>query len=201
MKKIGLLTATIAVFLAASHAEAQSTDTYIGISGGAAYTDATSNVTAVTAGIHDETVPNVFKVYGGRMWGQYGIEFAYYDLGRYDFTNVGGAVTDQLSTSAVTVSAVYSMPMGKGYSFNAKLGVAFTDARYDCKLSCGTPPFVDTTQKGTSGVYSLGLGWQASSSMMVRADYEHFGALHHAISTTRFKSPYDMFSLGVQFQF
>jgi opacity protein-like surface antigen len=201
MKKIGLLTATFAAVLAASQAEAQSTGTYIGVSGGAAYTDATTNVTAVTAGIHDETVPNVLKVYAGHMWDEFGIEFGYYDLGKYDFTNIAGAVTDQLKTSAITVSAVYSTPVGKGYSFNAKLGVAFTDARYDCKLACGTPPFVDTKLNGTSGVYGLGLGWQASSNVMLRADYEHFGALHHAISTMRFKSPYDMFSLGVQFQF
>jgi OmpA-like transmembrane domain len=201
MKKFSILAAVLGAVFAAGQAQAQSTTTYIGISGGAVYTDATTNVTTITGGMHDESVPNGLKVFAGRLWGAYGVEFAYYDLGKYDFVDAGGATTDQLKTSAFAVSGIYSTPLGQGYSFNAKLGVAFTDARYDCKVSCGTPPFVDTTQKGTSSVYSIGLGWQAANSVMLRADFEHFGALHHAISTNRFKSPYDMFSLGVQFQF
>jgi OmpA-like transmembrane domain len=201
MKKIVFLAAVLTVVSFAGTARAQTTTTYLGVSGGAVYTDAATNVSAITAGIHDESVPNGLKIYAGRLWGEFGVEVAYYDLGKYDFVDAGGATTDQLKTSAVTVSGIYSTPLGQGYTFNAKVGVAFTDARYDCKLNCGSPPFVDTTQKGTSSVYSLGVGWQASSSVMLRADFEHFGALHHAISTLRFKSPYDMFSLGVQFQF
>jgi hypothetical protein len=171
VKKTGILIAALAGVLAGTQAQAQSTSTYLGISGAAVWKDA-----------------------------RFGVEFGYYILGKYDIENAGGAVQDQLKASALAVSGVYSTPIGYGYSFNGKLGIAFTEAKYDCKLACGGT-FLDTRRRGTSGLIGVGVGWQAASNLAFRIDYEHIGGLQHAVSTIRFKEGYDLMSVGVQLQF
>lgn len=151
MKKIGMLFAVLAGAIAAGQSQAQQSTAYLGIGGGAVWTDAATSVARPTPGnMHDEQIPNGLKIYGGRMWDHVGVEFGYYKLGKYDIINVGGAVQDQLSTSAFAVSGVYSAPIGQGYVFNGKIGVAFTQAEYDCKVVCGATPFINTRQRGTS---------------------------------------------------
>jgi len=201
VKRTAILIAALAGVLAGSQVHAQSPGFYFGASGGAATTDATSNVAALTGGVHDDKTPNAYKVYGGRMWEDYGIEIGYYDLGKYKFlSGFAGPVQDELQTSAIAVSGVIARPLGQGYFFNAKVGVAFTQTKYDCKLSCGVP-FIDTQRRGNSGLLGLGLGWEASKALSFRMEYEHIGAVQHAIYNQRFKNAYDLFSIGLMVQF
>lgn len=134
------------------------------------------------------------------MWERFGIEFAYYNLGEYDIVDGAGALLDQLTTTAIGVSGVYTAPIAPGYYFNAKLGLAFTDAKYDCKASC-TSPFVDTNRRGTSGLLGIGLAMRAVSNLWLRLEYEHVGSVQHAISNIRFNDGYDMLSVGVHIGF
>ncbi|MDH3319809.1 MAG: porin family protein [Betaproteobacteria bacterium] len=201
MKRTAILIAALAGILAGSQAYAQSPGFYLGVSGGAATTDATSDLAALTLGVHDDKTPNAYKVYAGRMWNDYGIELGYYNLGNYKFLNgFGGPVQDELQTSAIAVSGVFAKPLGQGYFFSAKVGVAFTLAEYDCKLNCGGT-FIDTQRRGNSGLLGIGVGWQAASALSLRMEYEHIGAVQHAVSSIRFRNAYDLFSIGLQLQF
>jgi hypothetical protein len=201
MKKLGMLGALVAGAALAQPALAQNNSTYVGISGAAVYSDSARSLERITGGIHDESVPNGGKIYGGYMWDNLGVEFGYYMLGTYEIDNAGGAIQDELQTSAITVSGVYSAQMGAGYSFNARLGIAFTNAEYDCILACGAP-FVDTTRRGTSGLLGIGFGWRApGGAFSLHMDYDHIGSVQHAISTIKFKDAYDMISVGVRLNF
>jgi OmpA-like transmembrane domain len=201
VKRTAILIAALAGMLAGPHVHAQSPGFYLGVSGGTATTDATSTLAALTLGVHDDKTPNAYKVYAGHMWDDYGIELGYYDLGNYKFlSGFAGPVQDELHTSAITVAGVLAEPLGQGYFFNAKVGVAFTLAEYDCRLNCGAP-FIATQRRGNSGLLGLGLGWQASSGLSFRMEYEHIGAVQHAVSNLRFKNAYDLFSIGLMLQF
>lgn len=188
--------------LAGSQVHAQSSSTYLGVSGGSVWTDAANSVAAVSGGFHDESVPNGFKVYGGRIWDRFGLEFAYYSLGTYDIVNTTGAIVDQLETRAFAVSGVYAAPLGQGYTFIAKLGIAFTEAEYDCRLGCGTAPFVDTTRRGNSGLIGLGFASQIASNLALRMEFEHIGSVRHGMSNfVKFNDGYDMLSVGIHLNF
>lgn len=203
MKKIGMLFAVLVGAIAAGQSQAQQSSVYLGIGGGAVWTDAATSVANQFPGnFHDEKIPNGWKIYGGKMWDQVGVEFGFYNLGKYDIIDVSGAVQDQLKTSAIAVSGVYSAPIGQGYVFNGKIGVAFTQAEYDCKVGCGVTPFINTRERGTSGLIGVGFGALTSPHVMWRLDFEHFGTVHHAMGkAVKFKNSYDMFSVGVQLQF
>ena len=188
--------------LAGSQVHAQSSSTYLGVSGGAVWTDAANSVATVSSGIHDESVPNGFKVYGGRIWDRFGLEFAYYNLGKYDIVDINGAILDQLETRALAVSGVYAAPLGQGYTFIAKLGIAFTEAEYDCQSVCGTVPFIDTKRRGNSGLIGLGVTSQMSSNIALRMEFEHIGNVRHGMSNAvKFNDGYDMFSVGLHLNF
>jgi hypothetical protein len=198
--RAAILIAAVAGLLAGAQAHAQAPGYYLGISGAGVWTDAARSTATLTAGSHNDEIPNGFKVFGGRMGDRFGIEFAYYYLGNYDIVDGAGAVTDQLESSAMAVSGVYTAQVAPGYYFNAKIGLAFTDVRYDCRAGC-TAPRLDTTRRGTSGLMGIGMSARVSRDIWVRTELEHIGSVQHAISNQRFKDGYDMLSVGVHVQF
>jgi hypothetical protein len=203
MNKWGLvLTAALAATLAAQPALAQESPGgfYIGLSGAASYTDAAQSMETFTGGIHDKSVPNGGKVYAGLVRDGWGMEFAYYYLGKIEIENAAGQVQDEMETGAIVVAGVYEAAIAPAYTFVARVGIAFTQARYDCKLACSAP-FLDTKETGTSGMFGLGLDMRMTQSLALRMEYEHIGSVHHGISTIKFKDAYDLFSVGVRLAF
>lgn len=204
MNKWGLVTmAALVAALAAAPARSQEAPGgfYIGASGGAVYTDAAGSLEVITGGFHDRKVPNGGKVYIGHKRGNVGMEAGYYYLGTYDFlVTPAGAVQDQLKTHAIVVAGVYEAEMFPGYTLVARLGVAFTQAQYDCKLFCGGA-FLDTDETGTSGMWGVGMDMRMTQILSLRLEFEHFGGVHHAVVSRRFKDGYDMFSAGVRLGF
>jgi len=205
MNKWGLvLTAALAAALPAKAALAQESpgSFYLGASGAAVYTDASKSLESITGGVRDDSVPNGGKVYGGFMRDRWGMEFGYYYLGTYDIlTAPAGTLQDQMKTSALVVAGAYQAPIAGGWDLVLRLGVAFTQAEYDCKLGCGTLPFVDTKEKGTSGMWGAGVNVRMTQSFSLLMEYEHIGNVHHSVGNIGFKDGYDMFSVGVQVQF
>lgn len=203
VKIAATMIAALVGMLAGFQAHAQSSTVYMGASGGAVWTDAADSVAAISGGVHDDSVPNGFKVFGGRIRDNFGIELAYYYLGKFDIVAFGtGAMLDQLETRALAVSGVYSAPLGHGYNFIAKLGIAFTEAQYDCRTGCGVAPFIDTRRRGNSGLIGLGITSQVSSNVALRMEFEHIGNVRHAMSNTVFfNDGYDMFSVGLHLNF
>jgi len=202
MKKWGL---ALALVLAAPSAwsQEQPGGLYIGLSGSAVYTDAAGSVETITGGFHDKSTPNGGKVFGGYMWDRWGMEFAYYYLGKYEFLNAPGTgqVQDTLETQAFVVAAVYEAPLSSALSLFARGGIAFTHAQYDCKLGCGTAPYIDTKKTGLSGMWGAGLGVRLTQHTSVRLEYEHIGNVHHAIVDQEFTDGYDMYMVGLRLMF
>jgi hypothetical protein len=199
VKRTAILIAALAGALLGSHVQAQEPGQgYFGIGFGAATTDGTSPYDNTL----DEDTAGGFKIYGGSMWDRFGIEVGFYGLGRYD-VNFGGAKIADTETYAVAVSGVMAVPLGGGYSFHGKLGLAFTQAEFNCISLCGTgnPVLADTKKRGTSGLLGLGIGALLWRDAMIRMDYEHFGGVHHQISTTEYTDGYDMLSVSLQFNF
>ncbi|MEX0638385.1 MAG: outer membrane beta-barrel protein [Burkholderiales bacterium] len=199
MKRTAILIAALAGALLVSHAQAQEPgQVYFGIGYGSATTDGASPYGDTL----DEDTAGGFKVYGGSMREHFGIEVGFYNLGKYD-VNLGGAKIAETKTAAVAVSGVLATPLGGGYSFHAKLGLAFTQAEFTCISLCGTgnPVLADTEKRGISGLLGVGLGARLGRNVLVRIDYEHFGNVHHQISTTEYTDAYDLLSFSLQFNF
>lgn len=204
MNKWGLvLTAALAATLAALPARAQdsSGEFYIGLSGAASYTDAARSMEQITGGTHDKSVPNGGKLYAGYMRGNWGMEVGFYYLGKIEIENPAGQVQDVMETGALVVALAYEAPIAPGYAFVGRVGVALTQAEYDCKLACGGVTFVDTKETGTSGMFGLGLDMRLARSFALRMEYEHIGSVHHNVGNVQFKDAYDMFSVGVRLVF
>ncbi|MDH4093917.1 MAG: outer membrane beta-barrel protein [Betaproteobacteria bacterium] len=197
------LTAALAAALAALPARAQEAPGrfYMGISGAAVTSDASRSMESITGGVYDESTPNGGKVYAGYLRGNWGLEFGYYYLGKYEIENAGGQVQDVLETSAIVVAGVYQVEMWRGFDFVARAGVAFTNAQYDCKLSCGTMPFVDTETKDLSGMWGIGLNMRMTQSLSLLLEYEHIGSVHHNVGNIEFQDGYYLYSVGARLTF
>ena len=202
MKKIRILLVVLSGMFLATPALAQ-TGGYVGAGFMSASTKNADDF-AVAAngpgGKGDKTATGL-KVYGGYMWGRYGVEGGYYDLGTYEVKDAGGVKTDEFKTSAIAVSGVGSWPLGTSFNLNGKLGLAFTSADYTCVLGCGGPILVDTKKSGVSLLVGGGLGWQATKSFSVRGDLELFNNVKHAAGTESNDASYTTFSVSAQYNF
>jgi len=199
VKRTAILIAILAGALLAPQVQAQEPGQgYFGIGYGSVWTDGTSPY----GNTIDEDTAGGFKIYGGSMWDRFGIELGIYGLGKYD-VNLGGTKIADTQTSAVAVSGVLVTPLGGGYSLHGKLGLAFTQSEIRCFATCGTgvPVLADTKKRGTSGVLGLGIGAKLGQDVMMRVDYEHFGNVHHQISTFKYNDSYDILAVSIQFNF
>lgn len=197
MKRTAILIAALAGALLAPYAQAQQPgQAYVGVGYGAVWTDGASPFTNTV----DEDTEGGGKIYAGRMWNRFGLEVGYYNLGKYD-VSFGGAKIAETETTAIAVSGVMATPLGGGFSFHAKLGLAFTQHEIECPGVCvaSSPQLINTKKRGTSGLLGVGLGAQLSGSVLVRVDYEHIGNVHHAVGSFEYRDAYDMLSVNLQF--
>jgi hypothetical protein len=192
VKRTAILIAALAGALLASHAQAQQGG-YVGIGYGSVWSNGGSFFSNT---INEDTVAGG-KIYAGYMTSEYlGLEIGLHNLGKYEVFLLG-TKTDEFKTTAVSVAGVLSVPVGGGYSFNGRLGLAFTNVEYDCLQGCGVAPLVDTKKRGTSGLLGLGLGAKLGQSAEVRIDFDHFGRVHHAVGNTEYKESYDVLSVNL----
>ncbi len=199
MKRTAIPIAALAGMLLASGAQAQEPgQSYFGVGFGAVWTDAASPYTNTL----DEDTASGGKVYWGSLGDRFGLEVGLYSLGQYD-VNFGGAKIAETKTHAIALSGVLATPLGGGYSFHAKVGLAMTQAEIECNGPCvaATPPLADTKKRGVSGLLGLGLGARAGQNFIVRIDYEHFGSVHHQVGTFEYTDGYDMLSVSLQLHF
>lgn len=196
MTRIALLLSLLAT---AGLAQAQTQGAYLGAGALHAATDnARDFAVAFGASGADKTAQG-YKLYGGYLWNQVGLEAGYYDLGSYEVSN-GAAKTDDFRVSAFTASGVLALPMGAGFTFNAKAGIAFTSADYRCFQFCGGN-FVDTGESGTAGILGAGLAWRPAKNFSLRADFEYLGDVSHGVGLLEAAYPYRVFSLSGQLNF
>lgn len=205
MKKIGTIIAVLAGALLGSPAYAQAPgQSYFGASYGSVWTDGGS---PYTINVLNEDTSAGFKAFAGSMlWNNLGLELGYYNLGKYETVFTGsGQPFMEAETSAITVNGVYVTPLGPGYSFHAKVGLAFTQYEASCRdaavCAVSDPVMVNTRQRGVSGMLGIGISANLAKDVAVRIDFEHIGSVKEAVGTTDFKDGYDFFSVGIQFNF
>jgi len=201
MKKIRILLVMLTSAFLATPALAQSAGGYVGAGFLSASTNNASDFATAfngPTGSGDKSATGL-KVYGGYMWGRYGVEAGYYGLGTYE-VKLGGTKTDEFKTTALTVSGVGSWPLGTAFNLNGKLGLAFTSVDYTCVVGCGGL-FVNTSKSGVSTLLGIGLGWQATKDFSLRADLELFTGVKHGVSTVEAKYGYTAFSVSGQYNF
>lgn len=197
MKRLLLLPFLAAAL--AGPAQAQTQGAYFGAGALHASTDNARDFAVTFGGTGADKTAQGFKVYGGYLWNQVGIEAGYYDLGTYEVRN-GAAKTDDFEVSAFTVSGVIALPMGAGFTFNAKAGVAFTSVDYRCFQLCGGN-FVDTGESNLAGILGAGVAWRPAKNFTLRADFEYLGDVTHGVGLLEALYPYRVFSLSGQLNF
>ena len=205
MKKIGTTIALLAGVLLGSQALAQAPgQSYFGASFGSVWTEGGSPYTVNV--VNEDTVAG-FKAFAGSMlWNEFGLELGYYNLGTYEtvFTGTNRPFMEA-ETSAFTINGVYTTPLGPGYAFHAKAGLAFTLYEASCRDAaiCATsnPVMVNTKNRGVSGMLGIGISANLAKDLAVRVDFEHIGSVHQAVGNTDFKDGYDFLSVGLQFTF
>jgi hypothetical protein len=205
MKKIGTIIALLAGVLLGGQAFAQAPgQSYFGASFGSVWTDGGS---PYTSNVVNEDTSVGFKAFAGNMlWGNWGLELGYYNLGEYDADVAStGLRLMTAETSAVAVNGVYATPLGPGYSFHAKAGLAFTLYEVTCRTasSCAAsfPVTINTKTYGVSGMLGIGISANLAQDVALRIDFEHIGTVQEAVGNFNFKDGYDFFSVGLQFTF
>lgn len=202
MRKIPTLLAALAAAFLMAPAQAQTSGAYAGVGVMSVWTDNAKEFARTTYGFGgsgDDTATG-FKVYGGYLWpSRFGVEVGYYDLGSYDVKDFG-AKADEFAVNAFAVSGVFAMPIGRNFDFNAKLGIAFTNVDYTCVTLCGFP-YVNTSKAGTAGVAGAGVGWRVAPNFSLRADYEYFSDVRHAVGNLDADYGYGALSLSAQVRF
>lgn len=205
MKKFGTVVALLAGVLLGSQAYAQAPgQSYFGASYGSVWTDGGS---PYGLNVLNEDTSAGFKAFAGNMlWNSVGLEVGYYNLGTYETIFTGsGQPFMEAETSAITVNGVYATPLGPGYTFHAKAGLAFTLYEASCRdaavCAASTPVMVNTKKRGVSGMLGIGISANLAKDVALRIDFEHIGSVQEAVGTTEFKDGYDFFSVGIQFNF
>lgn len=204
MKKTAFIAALLAgVLLGAQvHAQTRGTGGYFGAGVMQTYTDNATEFAWSAIGFGGSADSNAtgLKVYGGYVWpARFGVEVGYYDLGTYDVFTFG-AKSDEFKTTALTVSGTYSLPLNPQVGLLFKLGLAFTDADYQCFSACGWP-YVNTSHSDVAALMGIGLDWRLAQNFSLRAEWEYFGGVVHMVGNLMGEYGYSAFSLAGQFHF
>jgi opacity protein-like surface antigen len=211
MKKTALLAALLgaAAFLATAvqaqtqapaPAAVQSKGAFFGVGVMAVNSEVGNNIASAFAGSSTENQSTGYKMYGGYMWGNWGVELGYYDLGLFE-VKMAGATSDKFESQAGTLSAFYAAPFaGSGVIF-LKAGAAYISADYSCVSLCGAP-FTNSEKNSTSLLTGIGVGWRLTPGIMLRGDIERFHDVKYTVGTAgEFKGPIDVVELGMHFTF
>lgn len=146
------------------------------------------------------------EVYGGyRLNANWAVEAAYVNLGRAKFSGLAGSTgaKDKISAEGLSLSLLGKVPLTQDFSLFGKLGAFAANAKYECVQNCGG--IQNNDKDGVYATFGVGAQYDVSPHLALRAEYERFNGLKSAAifngSTTEFKSDYDLFTLGVHYQF
>jgi OOP family OmpA-OmpF porin len=172
MKKI-LAASAIALSgtLAATQASAQA---FIGGSLGQSDIDDEITTGLITSGTVDGKDTG-WKLFGGYMFNQhFGVEGAYVDLGEVSYSGDfnGSPVTGgNVEVSGFNIAAIGSYPINEQFSVFGKIGLFLWDA--EASDTTGGAPF-SAKEDGTDISFGLGVGYNFTRNLGVRAEWELF---------------------------
>jgi OOP family OmpA-OmpF porin len=157
--------------LAATQASAQA---FVGASIGQSDVDEDITAGLITSGSVDSK-DNAFKVFGGYMFNRhFGVEGAYVDLGEVSYSGSFGSAAvngGKVETTGFNVAALGSYPVTEEFSVFGKIGLFIWEA--EASDTTGGVPFSQKTD-GTDISFGLGLNYQFTRNLGVRAEWERF---------------------------
>ena len=170
-RTVAIAALVLGAALGAGQAKAQA---YLGGSIGQSDIDEQIATGLITGGSVDGT-DSAFKIFGGYMFNRhFGLELAYVDLGEASYSGnfVGLPVTGgRVELSGVNISALGALPIGERFSLFGKIGLFMWDA--EASDTTGGVPF-SAQQDGTDLSFGIGLGYQFTRNLGVRAEWEMF---------------------------
>lgn len=165
--------AAFAMAIASTQASAQA---FLGGSIGQSDVDEEVASGLITSGSVDGK-DTAWKLFGGYMFSRnLGIEGAYVDLGEVSYSGefFGSPVTGgKVGITGFTIAALGSLPVSEQFSVFGKLGLFVWEA--EASDTTGGVPFSDKAD-GTDLMFGIGLGYQFTRNLGVRAEYEMFAA-------------------------
>jgi OOP family OmpA-OmpF porin len=157
--------------LAATQASAQA---FVGASIGQSDVDEDITAGLITSGSVDSK-DNAFKVFGGYMFNRhFGVEGAYVDLGAVSYSGSFGSAAvsgGKVEMTGFNVAALGSYPVTEAFSVFGKIGLFIWEA--EASDTTGGVPFSEKTD-GTDISFGLGLNYQFTRNLGVRAEWERF---------------------------
>jgi OOP family OmpA-OmpF porin len=157
--------------LAATQASAQA---FVGASIGQSDVDEDITAGLITSGSVDSK-DNAIKVFGGYMFNRhFGVEGAYVDLGEVSYSGSFGSAAvngGKVETTGFNVAALGSYPVTEEFSVFGKIGLFIWEA--EASDTTGGVPFSEKTD-GTDISFGLGLNYQFTRNLGVRAEWERF---------------------------
>lgn len=155
--------------------------------------------TGLPAGFACKNTATAFRVGGGyQINNNFGVEIGYGDYGSNNASGVvlGVPVTVTMKASGLQAAVVGSLPLSESFALTGKLGVANTKVEGSGAVGGFV---VNTSATSTTGIFGIGVRYNISKSVALRAQYEDFGKVGDAATTG--KSNLSMLSLGVTFGF
>jgi len=157
--------------LAATQASAQA---YLGASIGQSDIDEEIAFGLITSGSVDGK-DTAWKLYGGYMLNRsFGIEAAYVNLGAVSYSGdfFGDPVTDgKVEVTGFNIAGIGSLPISEQLSVFGKLGLFIWEV--EASDITGGAPFSDTAD-GTDISFGVGVGYNFTRNLGVRAEWEMF---------------------------
>lgn len=145
---------------------------------------------------------------GYRFSKHFAAELEYLDLGTTDYTERytidspfpvdSGVLTHRYSSSmtGLAVSALASLPVGKGFALFVRGGGLFADREVNIPLALGTG---DNTFGDTVWLAGAGVDWNLAARWALRAEYQRTGDFESTLSAG--EAAAESLSLRVRFSF
>lgn len=215
-RTVALLAAALACTLAPAPSHAAGPQDagrwYLGMTLGSSNVGDTPDVVPLAAGpsgpiVTDERDPGVKALAGYRVHRHLAVEIGYAWLGQFQFSNQpagpsGGALTADTRVIALFADAVGLLPIGRGFTALAKVGVAGTEVRTTRTVTGAvTPaPGLTTTSYADAADLKIGLGLQVDlgARATLRAEWERYADVGTASTGT---VDLDVYSIGVMLRF
>ena len=134
-----------------------------------------------------------FKIFGGYQFNKnIAAEVGYTDLGKAKAS--GGGVTAEEKATAWELSAVGSFPVWQQLSILGRLGLYYGEGKVDA-------PGVSGKKNTTDLTYGLGVGWDFTKNLGVRAEWQRYSKLKFEAAGGSTDSDVDVLGASVLWRF
>lgn len=125
-----------------------------------------------------ERQDTAYKLFGGYQFNRnFGLEFGYFNLGKFTYgTSVpGGTLNGRYENEGVNLDLVGTLPLSEKWSALARIGAQYSNTR-DSFGGPGLPASasMDNSQRDTNVKVGLGVQYELTPSVFLRAEAERF---------------------------